>query len=61
VTVEKVLIKYKTQLWIFQPKLVAEQLMLTDVSGCAIIVEAGILVTTSAQIWHSLVQGHFSH
>ncbi|XP_073908640.1 uncharacterized protein isoform X2 [Castor canadensis] len=30
VTVEKVLIKYKTQLWIFQPKLVAEQLMLTD-------------------------------
>jgi hypothetical protein len=61
VTVEKVLIKYKTQLWIFQPKLVAEQLMLTDVSGCAIIVEAGILVTPSAQIWHSLVQGHSSH
>jgi hypothetical protein len=58
---EKVLIKYKIQLLTFQSKLVAEQFMLTDVSGCAIIVEACILVTPSAQIWHSLVQGDFSH
>jgi hypothetical protein len=35
VAIEKVLIKYNMQLLTFQPKLVAEQFMLTDVSGCA--------------------------
>jgi hypothetical protein len=33
--VEKMLIKYNTQLLTFQPNLVVEQFILTDVSGCA--------------------------
>jgi hypothetical protein len=32
--IEKMLIKYNTQLLIFQPNLVAEQFILSDVSGC---------------------------
>jgi hypothetical protein len=55
VAVEKVLIKYNTQLLTFHPKCVPEQFIVQ------IIVEAGIPVTPSAQIWHSLVQIHFSH
>jgi hypothetical protein len=35
VAVEKVLIKYNTQLLTFQPDLVAEQFKLTDVNDCA--------------------------
>jgi hypothetical protein len=34
VAVKMVLIKYNTQCLIFQPDLVAQQVMLTDVSGC---------------------------
>jgi hypothetical protein len=61
VAVEQMLIKYNIQLLTFHPKLVAEQFILTDGSSRADHSGGRHSCDPSAQIWHSLVQIHFSH